>query len=441
MKTTLKKIVTGTLIAVSAMSVFAAPKFNSKKSISVLSREDGSGTRGAFIELFGIEKKDASGKKIDYTTDEASITNSTAVMLTSVAGDRYAIGYVSLGSLNNSVKAVKIDGAEATVTNINNGSYKISRPFNIAVKDELSSAAQDFVNFIVSDEGQKVITANKYIKIQNTKAYSSNKAGGKIVVAGSSSVSPVMEKLIESYKNVNPNATIELQTSDSTTGVTNAINLAHTQPGSNMNLYLSNTLDGKEFNTFSYYKKYVGIHGEKANFGTIAPANSITGGETFISNQRRIASRIMAAANLVTQSSRHGRPNWIVTNTQVLSALQDNANFVVAPVTNTLTQDGSQSIYFAGSIAGMNVYVDPYMAWDDTRILVGKKANVTAAGVSDPGVVFMPYILADTVQTIVEGTMAPKLLVNSRFAIVDAGFYPEQNYYCFGVETNGMGII
>ena len=224
-------------------------------------------------------------------------------------------------------------------------------------------------------------------------------------------------------------------------GVTNAINLAHTQPGSNMNLYLSNTLDGKEFSTFSYYKKYVGIHGEKANFGTITPANSITGGETFISNQRRIASRIMAAANLVTQSSRHGRPNWIVTNTQVLSALQDNANFVVAPVTNTLTQDGSQSIYFAGSIAGMNVYVDPYMAWDDTRILVGKKANVTAAGVSDPGVVFMPYILADTVQTIVEGTMAPKLLVNSRFAIVDAGFYPEQNYYCFGVETNGMGII
>ena len=224
-------------------------------------------------------------------------------------------------------------------------------------------------------------------------------------------------------------------------GVTNAINLAHTQPGSNMNLYLSNTLDGKEFNTFSYYKKYVGIHGEKANFGTITPANSITGGETFISNQRRIASRIMAAANLVTQSSRHGRPSWIVTNTQVLSALQDNANFVVAPVTNTLTQDGSQSIYFAGSIAGMNVYVDPYMAWDDTRILVGKKANVSAAGVSDPGVVFMPYILADTVQTIVEGTMAPKLLVNSRFAIVDAGFYPEQNYYCFGVETNGMGII
>ena len=224
MKINLKKMIIGAILISSTMGVFAAPKFNSKKSISVLSREDGSGTRGAFIELFGIEKKDASGKKVDYTTDEAAITNSTAVMLTSVAGDNYAIGYVSLGSLNDSVKAVKIDGAEATVANINNGSYKISRPFNIAVKEGLSPVAQDFVNFIVSDDGQKIIAANKYIKIQNTKPYSSNKASGKVVVAGSSSVSPVMEKLIEAYKGVNPNAKIELQTSDSTTGVTNAIN-------------------------------------------------------------------------------------------------------------------------------------------------------------------------------------------------------------------------
>ena len=224
MKNNLKKMIIGAILISSTMGVFAAPKFNSKKSISVLSREDGSGTRGAFIELFGIEKKDANGKKIDYTTDEAAITNSTAVMLTSVAGDNYAIGYVSLGSLNDSVKAVKIDGAEATVANINNGTYKISRPFNIAVKEGLSPVAQDFVNFIVSDDGQKIIAANKYIKIQNTKPYSSNKASGKVVVAGSSSVSPVMEKLIEAYKGVNPNAKIELQTSDSTTGVTNAIN-------------------------------------------------------------------------------------------------------------------------------------------------------------------------------------------------------------------------
>lgn len=224
MKINLQKMIIGAILITSSVSVFAAPKFNSKKSISVLSREDGSGTRGAFIELFSIEKKDANGKKVDYTTDEAAITNSTAVMLTSVAGDSYAIGYVSLGSLNDSVKAVKIDGADATVANINNGSYKISRPFNIAVKEGLTPVAQDFLNFIISDEGQKIIVANKYIKIQNTKAYASNKASGKVVVAGSSSVSPVMEKLIESYKTVNPNAKIELQTSDSTTGVTNAIN-------------------------------------------------------------------------------------------------------------------------------------------------------------------------------------------------------------------------
>jgi phosphate transport system substrate-binding protein len=223
MKINLQKMMLGAILATSICSVYAAPKFNSKKSITVLSREDGSGTRGAFIELFGIEKKDTSGKKVDYTTDEAAITNSTAVMLTSVAGDKYAIGYVSLGSLNDSVKAVKIDGADATISNINNGSYKISRPFNIAVKEGLTPVAQDFVNFILSDKGQKVIAANKYIQV-TAKSYISSKASGKIVVSGSSSVSPVMEKLIEAYKSENPNAKIELQTSDSTTGVTNAIN-------------------------------------------------------------------------------------------------------------------------------------------------------------------------------------------------------------------------
>ena len=223
MKIYLKKIITSVVLLGSVCSLFAAPKFNSKKAISVMSREDGSGTRGAFIELFGIEKKDSNGKKVDYTTDEAAITNSTAVMLISVAGDRYAIGYVSLGSLNNSVKAVKIDGTVPSIANINNGTYKISRPFNIAIKKGLSDVAQDFVNFILSSEGQNVIAANKYIQVPS-KAYNSSKASGKVVVAGSSSVSPVMEKLIEAYKKVNPNAKIELQTSDSTTGVTNAIN-------------------------------------------------------------------------------------------------------------------------------------------------------------------------------------------------------------------------
>ena len=226
MKKSLKKCLGAVLLmaAGAGSCCFAAGKWNKKSQINVISREDGSGTRGAFIEIFGIEKKNDEGKKIDYTTEEAAITNSTAVMLSSVAGDKYAIGYVSLGSLNNSVKALQIDGAEASVENINNGSYKISRPFNIAVKDNLSAVATDFVNYILSDEGQNVIAANKYIKVKTSGSFQTNAPKGKVVVAGSSSVSPVMEKLIEAYKKINPNATLELQTSDSTTGVTNAIN-------------------------------------------------------------------------------------------------------------------------------------------------------------------------------------------------------------------------
>ncbi len=199
-----------------------ASDFDSAEMIAVYSREDGSGTRGAFIELFGIEQKDESGEKIDYTTEEAVITNSTDVMLTSVSGDTYGIGYVSLGSLNDTVKAVKIDGAEATVENIKSGAYAIARPFNIATNGEVSEVAQDFINYIMSAEGQAVITENGYIGSDDAAAFESNGATGKVVVGGSSSVSPVMEKLIEAYKAVNTGAEIELQTSDSTTGMTGA---------------------------------------------------------------------------------------------------------------------------------------------------------------------------------------------------------------------------
>ena len=190
--------------------------------INVQSREDGSGTRGAFIELFGIEEKDADGNKIDNTTEEANITNSTEVMLTSVAGDEYAIGYVSLGSLNDTVKALKIDGAEATAENIKAGTYKIARPFNIATKGDATGLAADFINYIMSDEGQKVIEDNGYISVSDGK-FESNGAKGKIVVAGSSSVTPVMQKLLEAYQKVNTGAKIELQENDSTTGMTAAI--------------------------------------------------------------------------------------------------------------------------------------------------------------------------------------------------------------------------
>ena len=192
-------------------------------AIDVISREDGSGTRGAFIELFGVEQKDASGEKVDYTTDDAEITNSTEVMITSVAGDKQAIGYISLGSLNDSVKALKIDGAAATVDDIKDGTYKIARPFNIVTTGEVSDVAQDFINFIFSEEGQKVVEDNGYISQGNQGAYTASGKSGKVTVAGSSSVTPVMEKLAEAYKALNSEVTVEVQQSDSTTGVTSSI--------------------------------------------------------------------------------------------------------------------------------------------------------------------------------------------------------------------------
>ena len=191
--------------------------------ITVVSREDGSGTRGAFIELFGIETKNDAGEKVDNTTEDAEITNSTSVMMTTIAGNKGAIGYVSLGSLNDTVKAVDIDGAEASVDAIKAGEYKVARPFNIAVKDDLSDVASDFITFIMSEDGQKVVEDNGYISQGNEGAYTASGLKGKVVVAGSSSVTPVMEKLKEAYAAVNPDVEIEVQQSDSTTGMTSAI--------------------------------------------------------------------------------------------------------------------------------------------------------------------------------------------------------------------------
>ena len=201
----------------------AETEFDAANDISVVSREDGSGTRGAFIELFGIEEKDASGEKVDNTTEEANITNSTSVMLSTVADNEYAIGYVSLGSLNDTVKALKVDGAEPTEENIKSGEYKVARPFNIATKGDVSEVAQDFIDFILSTEGQAVVSESGYIALDNVQAYAGSKSAGKVSIAGSSSITPVMEKLKEAYLKVNPSAEIEIQESDSTTGMQNAI--------------------------------------------------------------------------------------------------------------------------------------------------------------------------------------------------------------------------
>ena len=192
-------------------------------AINVISREDGSGTRSAFVELFGVEEKDANGEKIDRTKADASVTNSTAVMMTNVANDPNAIGCLSLGSLDDSVKAVKIDNVDATADNVKNGTYAVSRPFNIVTKDSVSEVAQDFIDFILSADGQKIVEDNKYTaSVDNAKAFKTKAPTGKLVIAGSSSVSPVMEALKEAYLAINTNAEIEIQTSDSTTGVNSA---------------------------------------------------------------------------------------------------------------------------------------------------------------------------------------------------------------------------
>ena len=215
-----KKIVGILTAALIGTTAFASVVSAASGTINVISREDGSGTRGAFIELFGIEEEQ-DGEKVDMTTTDASITNSTSVMMTTVAGDENAIGYISLGSLNDTVKAVKIDGAEASAETVADGTYKVSRPFNIVTGEEVSDAAQDFINYIMSSDGQQIVEDNGYIKADaEAEAYAAGEAEGKVVVAGSSSVSPVMEKLKEGYEAAQDKVTVEVQQSDSTTGIT-----------------------------------------------------------------------------------------------------------------------------------------------------------------------------------------------------------------------------
>ena len=230
----LKKLLAAGMIAVLAMGALTACGGNDEPAeeeggdtaaamtgdISVLTREDGSGTRGAFIELFGIEGEDGT----DNTIAEAEVTNSTSVMMQTVSGNKQAIGYVSLGSLDESlVKALKVDGVEATADNVKSGDYKVSRPFNIVTKD-VSPEAQDFIDFIMSEEGQAVAEEEGYISEGNQGAFEGGDVSGTITVSGSSSVTPLMEKLAEAYNAVNPDLEIEIQQSDSTTGVTDAIN-------------------------------------------------------------------------------------------------------------------------------------------------------------------------------------------------------------------------
>lgn len=240
MKSMTKKIMATALFGVLAVSAFAgcggagsssngssdagsdAAKFDASKTISVVTREEGSGTRDAFTELTGVLVKDGDNKT-DNTTTSAVTINSTEAVITNVKDNEAAIGYISLGSLNDTVKALKIGGVEATADNVKSGDYAVSRPFNIAYKGELSDAAQDFVDYIMSSDGQKIVSDNGYVTVSENAAYSGKKPSGKISVAGSSSVSPVMEKLAEAYQKVNTNAKVEIQTSDSSAGMQSAM--------------------------------------------------------------------------------------------------------------------------------------------------------------------------------------------------------------------------
>lgn len=219
MKKSLKKVVVVAMTAVTMASMFTGcSKDEDKKSITVVSREDGSGTRGAFVELTGIQEDEK-----DRTTSSAEITNSTSVMMTTVSGDENAIGYISLGSLNDSVKAVKVDGVEPTVENIKAGKYSVARPFNVATKDGLSEVAQDFINYILSDDGQKIIEDEGYISDMTGTTYEASNLSGTVTLAGSTSVAPVMEVLTEKYKALNPDVKFEIQQTGSSAGITSAI--------------------------------------------------------------------------------------------------------------------------------------------------------------------------------------------------------------------------
>ena len=240
MKSMTKKITATALFGVLAVSAFAGcggagsssngssdagsdvAKFDASKTISVVTREEGSGTRDAFTELTGVLVKDGDNKT-DNTTTSAVTINSTEAVITNVKDNEAAIGYISLGSLNDTVKALKIGGVEATADNVKSGDYAVSRPFNIAYKSELSDVAQDFVDYIMSSDGQKIVSDNGYVTVSENAAYSGKKTSGKISVAGSSSVSPVMEKLAEAYQKVNTNAKVEIQTSDSSAGMQSAM--------------------------------------------------------------------------------------------------------------------------------------------------------------------------------------------------------------------------
>ena len=406
------------------------------------------------------DTKWAAIKKYKASEKAAVLISNTAENATHKLEGEY-IGYSRIeGAIILKVKSATISGADASIADVMRaatlvkvGDYTTTAVEAGTLKAELVATnadhVQEFSNFHGSEDPMSraenetgvgnTIGARMFTKLVQMGAY---EVTGSVTrqqlqdmpLYGVDVIGKVLEAMQNEISQAINNRILDRVFK---LGVENANNQYRIQ-GVDLNLYLNDVNGtGLALTEFDAYSKYVGLDGAEPSYlkSRIVP-NAIqnTAAENVTTHQRRIMSRILAAANLIANVSRRGRGQWVVTNTQILSALQDASAFVIAPMVNTLVQDGSKSLYFAGSIAGLNLYVNPYMTWDDTRVCVGRKSNG-----NDPGVIFMPYILADTVQTIVEGTMAPKLLVNSRFAIVDAGFHPEQSYYTFMVQTAGDG--
>lgn len=439
---------------------------------------DGSANKPIYVKV-STDRAAQTAAKALTAGDDVYFETSTGVLAgTYIANSRIDNGIIvkvagvaaAIGSKTTYVNTLSIaDVFEGTPTKVYLGSADSTGTAITTARVDLVSGAADhvqgFANFAGLDGKGNGLNPDPMSRAENETGVG-NTVGArmftKLVQMGSYEVTGVVTrqqlqdmplygvdvigKVLEAMQNqISQHINNRILDRVFTLGVDNA-KIQKDYQGVDLNLFFGKTSDAKKaLNTFgaakymhdSTYDPKAGVTGrEWQNGWEVLNATQNTAAENTHTHQRRIMSRCLAAANLIANVSRFGRGQWIVTNTQVLSALQDCANFVYAPMTNTLTQDGSNSLYFAGSVSGLQVYVDPYMTWDDTRICVGRKSDGNT-----PGVIFMPYILADTVQTVVEGTMAPKLLVNSRFAIVDAGFHTEQSYLTFAVEADGAYFL
>ena len=376
--------------------------------------------------------------EVKYVCAEAGIATASS----DVASDKYSIADVFDGATKVFVAKLDADASAAA-----DGVYELSADKAVVRPDFVATMVDHipgFANFF--DGSDDLMTrAQNETGVGNTigaRMFSKLVQIGAVEVTGTVTRQQLQDmplygvdvvgKVLEAMQNeLSQHINKDILTRLFALGVTNALEVKDAQ-GADLNLFVSPTVGDTHTIPAGIMMGIDGVD-HAADFGAagvLANASFNTSAENITTWQRRIMSRVLAASNIIAQVGRRGRATWVVCNTQIVSALQDAANFVVAPMVNSLTQDGSQSLYFAGSLAGLNIYVDPYMSWSDSRICVGRKGDGNG-----PGCIFLPYILADSVSITAEGTMAPKLLLNSRYAVVDAGFFPEANYFTFYVYS------